>query len=145
MCLCENGWKLLSDDVVPISMDDDVAYPFPQMPSRRVPSNTTWDATELGSAPRERRRFEREQLCRSPVAIGDLLFPHFQRDAPASLVRLSKGQAAIEMLRSATNFCDHKAEAVARSARIAQTLAAYRLVYGKGTEACNLLVTNTNG
>ncbi len=143
--LCENGWTFLSDDIVPISMDKDIAYPFPQMPSRRVPSSSDWDANELGSAARKRARFERAQLCSGPISIGDLIFPHFQRGVSTSLNRVSKGEAAIEMLRNATNFCDHKVDAVARCARMAKVLSAYHLSYSDGKEACNLLVKLQNG
>jgi hypothetical protein len=137
--LCELGWRLLSDDIVPVSMASDIAYPFPQTPSRRLPSPNDWDADGLNSAPREKTLFPPELIVRQPAQIGEMVFPVFERGSAASMTRLKKGEAALEMLRHATNFFDHKENAVERSIRLVEGKPAFRLVYSTRREAVQLL------
>lgn len=133
--LCERGCHLLSDDIVPISMDADLAYPFPQTPSRRIPSTEDWDVVGLGTAPRETLAISIDSVASSPTEIGALVFPRFERHIQAELIPLTKGETALEMLRNSTNFCDHKAEAVTRAAKLAESVPGYRLLYRNRKEA----------
>ena len=137
--LYARGWRLMSDDVVPIAMDGALAYPFPQTPFRRVPSDDDWNPVQLSTAGREAVELSPESIVIDPVPIGELVFPFFERGAPTVLSRLTKGEGALEMLRSSTNFCDHKEKAVERAARMAETLPAYRLVYGVAEKAVQSL------
>ncbi len=143
--LCAKGWRLLSDDVVPISMQENIAYPFPQLPSRRLPSDSDWTPDELGAAVREPMQLPKKMIVQHAVPIGEMVFPVFLRGSTPVLQQLTKGETAIEILRASTNFCDHRADGVTRAAVAATSIPAYRLTYGSGIEAVTILETLRSG
>lgn len=138
--LVERGWRLLSDELVPIAADSETALPFPQKPSRRLADDRDWNALEVTTAARELIDVPDHLVARAPVPIECLVYPEYSRDAKAELMRLPAGSAALEMLRSSTNFFDKKHEAVARAVAAATSLPAYRLIFGRPADAIGLLV-----
>lgn len=137
--LCERGWQFLSDDVVPIEIYSLKAIPYPQLPSRRVPGVEDWSSEDLRTARREEVTIHPSQVGSEPVTLGQLVFPHFVRDEVASLTLITPARAALEMLRNATNFCDHREAGVARAVVMARSIPGYALTYESAQDAGDLL------
>lgn len=137
--LCGHGWKFLSDDIAPIRMDTDIVIPFPQLPVRRL-----HPGREVGEG--ELHMLERETVPVSPVGvrrddtdIRGIVFIEYVKGADAKLVTLDQGSAAIEILRNATNFWDHKSAAVERAAHLVGRIVMYRLAYDQPHEAVEVV------
>ena len=137
--LCEHGWRFLSDDVAPVRMDTDRVLPFLQAPVRRLHPGREVAREELGTLEREVVDVDAASLCRDEAEIRGIVFIEYARDAEAQLVRLDQGSAAMEILRNATNFFDHRAAAVERAARLVSHIPMYRLAYGSPRSASEVL------
>jgi len=137
--LCERGWRLMSDDIAPVRMDVDEVLPFPQSPLRRIHPGHEVDPLQVSYLDREPVSVATEMLRRGAAPIGALVFIEYKGGVPAGLVKIPRGSAAMEMLRNATNFVDHKGAAVGRVAALARRVPAYRLLYGRGADAVALV------
>lgn len=133
--LCERGWRLLSDDIAPVRMNADEVLPFPQIPLRRIHPGREVQPGEVGGLEREAVAIGAGMLCREPAPIGAIVFVAYGAVAPTGLARIPQGSAAMEILRNATNFDDHKGAAVNRAAEMARRLPVYRLTYRSAVEA----------
>jgi len=58
---------------------------------------------------------------------------------------MASGNAAFELLRSYTNFIDHKESGVARASELARQIPAYQLIYSEGIDAAALLNSSLPG
>ena len=137
--LSEIGWRFLSDDVAPIEMSDDVVLPFLQTPVRRLHPGREVTREELGTLHRVPVKVRSENLHRQPIPIGAVVFITYESGEQARLQELDNGPAAMELLRNATNFFDHRAAAVFRAAGLAVRVPMYKLVYGATADAVSLL------
>jgi hypothetical protein len=137
--LCERGWNFMSDDIAPVRMSSDEVLAFPLAPFRRVATGRRVARRNLGTLSKEMVSIPAHSIRREAATIGRIVFPTYRARARPKLTRLASGNAAFELLRSYTNFVDHKASGVARAAELARTIPAYELVYGNGEGAANLL------
>jgi hypothetical protein len=137
--LCERGWRLLSDDISPASMESDIVYPFPQLPRRRRFPGAMVDRYKLHTLEREEVAFKPDWLTRSPVCVSAIAYIEFSNDHSATLERLSRGAAALELLRNSVNFGDHRNAAVSRAVSLGVRIPAYRLCYNSVTMAVEYL------
>lgn len=137
--LCERSWRLMSDDFVPLRMDRNIVLSYPQRASRRVFPGREIPANEVFSLDREIVELESHKLNTSSANLKSIIFPRFVGNGRAALTRLSQGDAALEILRNAKNFVDHKSAAVARVATMSRVVPAYTLDYSSSTEAAACL------
>jgi hypothetical protein len=133
--LCEYGWHFLSDDVAPVRMSADRVIPFPQAPVRRLHPGREVSSDELGTLAREAIDLNPEMISRDEAEIRCIVFIEYDAGSRATLKRLDQGTAAMEILRNATNFFDHRAAAVERAVRLVSRAPMYRLQYGSADEA----------
>lgn len=139
--LCENGWRLLSDDAAPIRMDSNEVLPFTQAPHRRKPSEREMKADELGIFEKEEVAMPSGSLHRDSAAVKAVVFPIFKHGSSAELTRRPPGEAALDLLRNSTNFVDHKESAVDLAARFGREVPMYQLTFGDWQSAARLLET----
>jgi hypothetical protein len=137
--LCERGWRILSDDISPTSMEHELVFPFPQMPRRRLFPGSIVDRNMLYTLEREDIVIEQHNLNLSPVPVAAIAYIEFLKSGTAEFERLSSGAAALELLRNTVNFADHKGAAVSRAAFLGTTVPAYRLCYNSVTTAVDHL------
>lgn len=137
--LCEREWSYLSDDIAPVRMNADEVLPFPQAPTRRIHPGREVTAEEMGAIARELVQLPPERIRRVPAPIRGIVFIRYSKGAPARLTALSRGAAALEILRNSTNLVDHKGAAVSRAAAMARHLQAFALTYGFGGDAAKLV------
>lgn len=137
--LCQRGWRLLSDDVAPVHMDSDHVYPFPQAPLRRIHPGRELRPDQLGLLVRQMVDLPAERFCFSRQEIRAVVFVGYLGGAESLLNSLGPGEAAMSILRHATNFFDHKGAAVERAARMVGRVSMYQLHYGMAEAACGLL------
>jgi hypothetical protein len=130
--LCESGWRLLSDEVAPIRMDADEVLPFPRSAFRRVYPGREIGPDETGFLAKEQVALPERALHLKPAPIKAAVFALFKYDASPEMEVLSPGTAAIELVGSCFNFDDHRATAVARIAKLAESIPMYGLTYGDG-------------
>ena len=137
--LCEHGWRFLSDDIAPVRMDTDGVIPFPQLPVRRLHPGREVPEGELHKLERETVQVSAEGICHDETDIRGIVFIEYTKGAEAKLVTLDQGSAAMEILRNATNFWDHKGAAVERAANLVGRVVMYRLAYDEPREALGVL------
>ncbi len=137
--LCEHGWRFLSDDVAPLRMDVDRVLPFPQSPVRRRHPGREVSTEELATLERESVDVAPERLRRGDAEIWGIVFIEYAKDSKAGLIELDQGSAAMEILRNATNFFDHRGNAVERAARLVNRVPMYRLAHGLPEAASDVL------
>lgn len=137
--LCEHEWRFLSDDVAPVRMDADRVLPFLQSPVRRIHPGREVAREDLGTLERETVDVAEGSLCRVETEIRGIVFIEYAKDAEAKLARLDQGAAAMEILRNATNFFDHRGAAVERAAKMVSHIPMYRLAYGSPRSASEVL------
>jgi hypothetical protein len=133
------GWYHLSVASAPIRVGVNEVIRVPLTTRRPICPGRALSQEELGTFKFEEISIPAGVIRRTPVAIRALVFPQFEMEAKPQLERLTAGEAALEMIRNSTNFVDHKAAAVERVAGIATEIPCYRLVYGNGADAANVL------
>lgn len=137
--LCDRGWRFMSDDVAPTLMDADVVLPFSQTPRRRIYPGSAVQPFMVGSLDRESLSVDSVNLRREPAPVRAIVYVNFDDGASTRIDRLDAGSSALELLRNAVNFGDHKEAAVARAAGAARRLAAFRLTYSSAEKAAGVL------
>ena len=137
--LCDHGWRFMSDDIAPVRMDTDRVIPFPQVPVRRLHPGREVPVDELHKLERESVEVMPDGLCRDEPEIHGIVFIKYVNGAETKLVHLDQGSAAMEILKNATNFFDHKDAAVARAVGLVTRVVMYRLAYNKPEEALEVL------
>ncbi len=137
--LCERGWRILSDDIAPTSMDADIVFPFPQTPRRRLFPGAMIDPYKIHTLDREQVVIGPHEILRGPVRVGAIAYVEFVLDRPPSLERLTRGSAALELLKNSVNFVDHKEAAVSRAASLGNRIPAFKLCYDSVTTAVESL------
>jgi hypothetical protein len=123
------GWKFLSDDIAPVRMDDDRVIPFPQSPMRRIHPGHVIAKEELHTLERETVDIPREMVCTTQPHIAAMVFISWSKGSDATLNRLTMGAGALEILRNATNFYDHREGAVSRAVELVKRVPVYALTY----------------
>lgn len=136
--LCERGWRLLSDDAVPIRMDADTALPFAHSASRRLRPDAFLGEVEFNGLKREDVEFGRDSIRDSAAPIKDIVFPTFSPDEE-SITAMTSADAAIQLLRSSINFAAHGAAAVSRAAKLAAAAPSYKLLYRNAENAIEMI------
>ena len=127
--LYQQGWRYLSDDVLPLELATGNIFPFPQTPRVRqntgelVPSDRLWEVPKFDVT------LDLNTICRSPLPIQAIVFPSFDRETQAQISPCSPGTAALELLRNCINFTDHKQAAVQRVCELVKHLPAFRLSF----------------
>jgi hypothetical protein len=137
--LCKKGWRLLSDDIAPTSMDADIVYPFPLTPRRRLFPGSVIDRDKIQTLEREEIAFDTQEIHRSSIPVAAIVYVEFAAGQSGNLQRLTSGAAAIELLRNSVNFGDHKGAAVSRAARLSTRVPSYKLCYDSVTTALDEL------
>lgn len=137
--LCERGWRLLSDDISPTSMNADIVFPFPQAPRRRVFPGAVIDRHKLHILRREEVSVESHEVSCAPVQVGAIAYIEFGVTELTTVEKLAPGAASIELLRNAINFNDHRDAAVSKAASVGSRIPAYKLCYRNVTAAVDQL------
>lgn len=137
--LCEKGWSFMSDDTAPVRMESDDVLPFPISPYRRIHPGHHVKGEGLRALEKEMISLSESSIRREPAPMREIVFPAYRPRARSKLTRLAAGDAAFALLRSYTNFIDHKQAGVSRAAELARAVPAYELVYSKGEDAASLL------
>ena len=143
--LCEMGWSFMSDDIAPVRMAANEVLPFPQSPFRRIGGTREVDRPTLESLEKEPVSIPPESIRREPAPIAAIVFPVYRPETESTLVPMASGNAAFELLRSYTNFIDHKESGVARASELARQIPAYQLIYSEGIDAAALLNSSLPG
>ncbi len=115
--LVHRGWRLLSDEMVLLSVADGMIYPIPRPVSlknqsieiikefaqeaifgERVEGTTKGDIEHMCAS--------QDSIQRLSIAINarHLVFPHYQSGCKTEVVPLSKGKAAMNLIENAFNF-----------------------------------------
>lgn len=136
--LTDVGWQLLSDDIAPVQLENDLVLPYPQRPQRRL-NSVYVPVDDVGLLEREGVRIPLERVETRPCEIAGVVIVKFEYSSDAAVSRLQAGSGALELLRNLTNFVDHKSAAVTRMAELARTVPIYSLTYGSRQNAVAIL------
>ena len=142
--LCARGWTYLSDDIVPIDPISSRVVPFPMTPARREFPGREMPEDWLREPNKVEVSLVPMNICWQPATIGTLVFPRYGLDAVAALSTCSPAQAARDMLQHCWNFDSHREAAVRYVCDLAARLPAFRLSFGDGNRAAELLVGQLN-
>lgn len=133
------GWVFLSDEMAPIDVAKGFVLPYPRTPVRRIPVANELDPLHVSGLPKESYAPQRDSISTAAVRIGAVVFPRFSHGGDTVIKKLSAGDASIELMRSCTNFSDHKAEAVTALAQLASRVPSWVVTYSDGHDAANVL------
>lgn len=137
--LCESGWRILSDDVAPISMSEDLVLPFFQGATRRVNPGMFVDEKKARVLQRDEIQIPLESVCLDSAEFVAIVLPEFDSSSGARLAQVEGGSASLELIRNTTNFADHRDEGVRRARDICVTMPVFRLSYGSIKPAIDAL------
>lgn len=137
--MCGYGWRLMSDDTVPIIVGARAVRPFLQLPVRRIDPGRSLSPVAVKILSKEAVRMTDANLCRATAKISAVVFLSYQRESPVRLERMPMGSAAMALLDNTTNFSDHRAAAVQEAAALARGLPIYSLSYGSAPSAAGIL------
>ncbi len=133
--LCQQGWRYMSDDVLPLELATGNILPFPQTPRVRQNIGKLVSSDRLSEVPKFDVTLELDLICRSPLPIQAIVFPSFDRQISAQILPCSSGSAALELLRNCINFTDHKQAAIQQICEIVKYLPAFRLSFSNTERA----------
>jgi hypothetical protein len=137
--LCKKGWQLMSDDVAPLLMTENKVLPYCPTPRRRIYPGNAIDPAMVDSLAKESVILDFNAVSRNEACITSIVFIEFRHGAPSTVLPHDASSTAFDLLRNAVNFFDHKGDAVARAVSLARGVTAYKLTYGSGEEAAELL------
>jgi hypothetical protein len=137
--LCVRGWRFLSDEMAPVDSRTSTVLPYPRTPVRRI--DPGYDVDQHGSADLDKVTFNVpvELLARESVPIRGIVFPVFFHRGATVVNEITPGNAALELLKSCTNFPDQDAKAFTALARLASEVPCRRVAYGNGEDAADVL------
>jgi hypothetical protein len=127
--LCQQGWRYLSDDVVPLELATRKILPFPQTPRVRQNTGELVPSDRLSEVPKYDVTLDLNLICRSPLPIRALVFPSFDKQTLAKISPCTPACAALELLHNCINFTDHKQVAVQQICEIVKHLPAFKLTF----------------
>lgn len=136
--LCELGWHFMSDDVLALRIENDEVIPFLLTPARRAQAGLKI-LTDLASLAKETVNLHEASLQRTPTKISSVVFPRFDPTARPSIARMSRGDAALELLRHTRNIVDHGPDAPSRIARLMRKIDSFSLTFGFDGEGIDLI------
>jgi hypothetical protein len=137
--LCAGGWSYLSDEVVPLDPRSDRAMPFPLALEMREDPGEEVSPEALPRLRKTRVELPADRFGRVPVPVAYLVFPAFNRASPGRLTVCPPSQAVLELLRNCLNFADHREAAMRYLCGLVERLPAYRLAFGHGGPAAELI------
>jgi hypothetical protein len=140
--LVDRGWRLLSDDIAPITATR--VLPFFQGATRRVMEPGTTTVREVQQLERRSVHVDQGRISLEPAEIAAIVFPQFSAGADAELDPITPGAAALELLRNLTNFVDHGDDAVEWAGQFASAIPAYFLRYDNALTAAKTLDSLSN-
>lgn len=138
--LCARGWSYLSDDIAPVDPSASHVLPFPVSPARREFPGMEMPADWLRSPTKRRISVTRDRICRQPVPVCALVFPHYAVGAGAELSPCSPAHAAVELLQNCWNVRRHGEDAVRCACELVRRLPVFRLSFSDGDRAADLLI-----
>ncbi|MBE7384805.1 MAG: hypothetical protein F6J95_025750 [Leptolyngbya sp. SIO1E4] len=139
--LCQQGWRYLSDDAVPLDLHTGKLFPFPQTPRVRQPSKTLVSSNKLASLPKSEVVLTGDRLCTRPVSLSGIVFPRFSPDEPARLSLMSSSQALLSLLKNCINFTHHKKKAIEALCQLIQPCPAAALHFSDAETAIAHLIS----
>lgn len=137
--LVELGWRYLSDDAAPLSVETAEVLPYPQTPRRRVNPGRAVAPDEGYILERELKPVPAGCVWRERSPVAHIVFVEFSFAATADIRRLTPGETSMKLIRNCTNFVDHKEGAVAGLTNMARSVPGYALKYGDSVAATGLI------
>jgi len=116
----QQGWRYLSDDVIPLDLATGNILPFPQTPRVRRSMGELVPSDRLTEVPKFEVRLERDRVCREAMPIRAIVFVQYSPDVFTQVSPCSPGTAAIELLRNCINFSEHKQAAMQQISELAK-------------------------
>jgi hypothetical protein len=133
------GWSFMSDDIAPVRMSANEVLAFPQSPFRRIGGTREVDRADARKS-REGAGIDSSRVDSAAARTNRSdCVSRLSSESESTLVPMASGNAAFELLRSYTNFIDHKESGVARASELARQIPAYQLIYSQGIDAAALL------
>jgi hypothetical protein len=139
LALLASGWRFLSDEIVPVRLDDCRAAPFPRATHIRHPSLDSIEQQGFGPALSQAVRLLHEDRQRVlgipvhqvPVAcrldVAAVVFPTYTPGVQATPVRIAPALAASRLLEQALNGGTLGRQAFASAIALARRVPSYRL------------------
>lgn len=137
--LCQQGWRYLSDDIVPADPEADVMLSFPLLPNVRAQVGMELMDEQVADLRREAVQFAPEVFCRTPVPVAAVVFPAYRFGAPVRLERCPPALASVRLLQRCLNIEVHRGAAVRYIADLVQRVPAFRLTFSDVPPALRLI------
>src|SRR6185295_12733628 len=98
--MLRRGWAYLSDDVVPIDLQNDNALPFPRTPFRRLGPATELPPEQVSGLSKTEVPLVPELVCQSGQPIGAIIFPVWQPTNQSVLSCKLPGETGLALLEN---------------------------------------------
>lgn len=125
--LYQQGWRYLSDDVLPLDLTTGRILPFPQTPRVRQNTGELVPNDRLAEVPKFEVRLERDCVCWEAMEVRAIVFVKYSPDTPAQFSPCLPGTAALELLRNCLNFLDHKQVAMQRVSKLVRQVLVFQV------------------
>jgi len=126
--LQREGWSYHSDDVVPLEPGTGRVLPFPLAPQPRGDGGELLPRERLEELGRAMVEIPETAVASGPDALGALVFPRYDPDAPDGVVRLTPVETVTELSRHWLGR-DRPDEQLARLGALAERVPAVRVRY----------------
>ena len=145
--LCNGGALYLSDDIVPIDMDEGLLMPFHLTPMRREykDADAQLSPEEVSSLPKYTIPLKPDAYATEGVTLSAIVFPEYTPDANTALIPFSPALATMTLLENCLNLKTKKADAVHYLGQLIEHVPVYRLPYNDGTKGAQLIAELLTG
>jgi len=143
--LYDRGWSYLSDDITPVDTEKGEVLPFPGTPHVRPDAKRELPRERLGDMSKSAVSLDGSRVSDGPQPLSMIVFPQFEKGAPAELSPLSPAQAVAELLENCLSFTKNDDAAIQRLCALVERLPLWRLRFGDAAAAADVLVEAYGG
>ena len=146
-----SGWRLLSDEMALLSLDDGLVYPVPRPISlknqsidiiRNFSADTiigpVVDDTQKGTVSHMRPPEESVRLSAIPAQVTQIIFPKYQPASVTELLPLTKGRTLLKVAENCFNYHTLSEQGFHSAAQLCDSSGCYEFRYSNLDEAIAL-------
>lgn len=138
--LYNNGWQFLSDDIVPLEPNSNMAVPFPVTPKLRKGTGEALARHQVSGLKKIEIPLVQSGVAATPQPISMIVFPNFSKTETAALRTISPGQCVGKLLENSLSFPENSDEVIDSLCRMVEKIPAFDLQFRKSDKAAQLLI-----
>ncbi|GEM_PF-1397432 len=137
--LCQQGFRYLSDDIIPLDPATGKAIPYPMTPIVRENIGQELPPERVEEIPRTLVELPESTYCREPVSVGSVILPAYSTKCQARILPFSPGTTTLDLVKQCINARVHGASAVTFMAELTASVPVLPIEYSDAQSAANLV------